>query len=321
MLQYIKDKLFETPIFYTQIAFIIYLFQYELFTLHFTMYQCINLKVNMHIFEKIDILASDAFIDKFAKKYIEQRSKAYFDIDQIDNGIMFNASGFNASLLAGIIKKNAVAHDFDREKGKSPQILRDIYRSDLGELLMTYYFEEKINKVPRYIIPLKNISFRERADLPGRGLDAIGYRIEKDSINVLLGEAKVSSDKKSPPPVVDKTKDSIYETHKKHNKNLEFVIARLTDYCRRLGSSDAEMIGIVILSMIYNKTESYSITFGSTLIRDFSCANEISDFGKMKSNSNAFLPNKIHFSILSFSDREIEEAVNLFYGKVQEIIK
>lgn len=275
----------------------------------------------MHIFKKIDVKVSDSFVDKFANKYIEQRSKINFDIEQLDKGLMFNASGFNASLLEDIIKKNAVARDFNREQGKSPHILRDIYRSDLGELLMTYYFEEKIDKDLQFIIPLKNISFRERENMPGRGLDAIGYRIENNTIDILLGEAKVSEDKKSPPSVVDATKDSIYETHSHHNKNLDIVITRLTEYCKRLGTYDAEMIGLVILSMVVGKKDAYSITFGCTLIRDFNCVNEKNDFGKMKLNVKEFHPHNIHFSIISFAEQEIKETVDLFYAKVQELIK
>ena len=59
--------------------------------------------------------------------------------------------------LKQVIRKNAVAVDFKREQGLAPAILNDIYRSDLGELLMTYYFEEKIGEDKRFIIPLKNI--------------------------------------------------------------------------------------------------------------------------------------------------------------------
>ena len=69
-----------------------------------------------------------------------------------------------------------------------------------------------------FIIPIKNITFRERAELPGRGLDAIGYkRLSDDKVEILLGEQKVSADKKTPPPVVDTTKDSIL----KHKRNIK----------------------------------------------------------------------------------------------------
>jgi hypothetical protein len=275
----------------------------------------------MHVHEKIDVKVNDKFLEKFANRYIEQRSQLNFDLKGLDDNILFKTNGFDSKLLEGIIREHAVAHDFLKDKNNNPDVLRNIYRSDLGELLMTYYFEEKLDSESKFIIPLKNITFRERADMPGRGLDAIGYRVDSDKITVLLGEAKVSHERKSPPSVVDKTEDSIYKTHKKHNDNIDVIIERLTDYCRRLGTSDAEMIGLVILSMKANKKDVYSLTFGSTLIRDFKCVNESSDFGKMKTNIKEFTPNKIHFSILSFTEKEISETVELFFKKVQELIK
>ncbi len=274
-----------------------------------------------NIFIKYDLKVMDSFIDKFASKYIEQRCQTNTDISSLSNSQMFKTSGFDTSLLEGIITQNSVAHDFKREQGITPKVLQDIYRSDLGELLMTYYFEDKLDVNSRYVIPLKNITYRERDDMPGRGLDAIGYKVNDDQIDILLGEAKVSASEKSPPDVVHKTKDSIYETQKKYNDNLDIVVRRLSDYCRRLDTKDAEIIGLAILYIDSKKTEICSITFGCTLIRDFTCVDSENDFGKMKSNSEIFNPNEIHFSIMSFTAKEIEQTVQLFYEKVQELIK
>lgn len=274
-----------------------------------------------NIYIKHDIKVMDSFIDKFAHQYIEQRSQTNTEISSLSNDQMFKTSGFDTSLLEGIITKNSVAHDFKREAGKTPSVLQDIYRSDLGELLMTYYFEEKLDKSVRYVIPLKNITYREREDMPGRGLDAIGYKTNDNKIDILLGEAKVSAQKKNPPAVVDKTDDSIYATQKKYNDGLDIVVRRLSDYCRRLDAKNAEIIGLAILNIDSKRTEICSITFGCTLIRDFTCVDAKNDFGKMKLNSKEFNPNKIHFSILSFTEKEIEQTVQLFYEKVQELIK
>lgn len=273
-----------------------------------------------NIYVAHDVRVIDSFINKFALKYIEQRSQTNTDISSLSNSQMFKTSGFDTSLLEGIIGKNSVAHDFKREEGKTPSVLQDIYRSDLGELLMTYYFEEKLDEKFRYVIPLKNITYRERDDMAGRGMDAIGYKINDYKIDIMLGEAKVSAEKKNPPSVVDKTNDSIYATQKKYNDNLDIVVRRLSDYCRRLDAKHAEIIGLAILNIDSKKTGAYSLTFGCTLIRDFTFVNSEKDFGKMESNSEEFNPNKIHFSIISFTEKEIEQTVQLFYKKVQELI-
>jgi len=275
----------------------------------------------MHKHIKIDVKVFDVFIQKFAEKYLEQRSQTQIDYSTINEKVLFDNLGFGTDVLRKIITKNAIHIDKKREQGITPEILNDIYRSDLGELLMTYYFEEKLDEVERFVIPLKNISFRERADQPGRGLDAIGYKYSDGKVEILLGEAKVSADKKSPPSVVDSANDSLYKTQLRHKNDIPTVISRLSDYYRRMDcTEDATIIGLAIVCIDKNLTDKYSVTYGCTLIRDYTCVNEASDFGKLKSNERDFEPGKVHFSILSFSNKSIEETVDLFYQKVQELI-
>lgn len=98
----------------------------------------------MHSHKKIDIPVDDTFAQKFAEMYIHQRSLPQFDYSQLNNSVLFNNLGFGTDALKDIITKNSAPIDKKREQGIEPQILNDIYRSDLGELLMTYYFEEKL---------------------------------------------------------------------------------------------------------------------------------------------------------------------------------
>jgi hypothetical protein len=275
----------------------------------------------MHKHEKIDIPVIDSFINKFAEMYLKQRSQTQFDFSSINEQVLYKNLGFGTDALKQIITKNTIPIDKKREQGIEPKVLNDIYRSDLGELLMTYYFEEKLSDGERFIIPLKNITFRERAELPGRGLDAIGYRKLGDTqVEILLGEAKVSADKKTPPPVVDSTKDSIYNTQSNHKNETPIVVQRLSDYVRRLNAKDAAILGFAIISIENQWTDNFSITYGCTLVRDHTCVNENSDFGKMKTNQSDFEPGKVHFSILSFSGKTINDTVDLFYKKVQELV-
>lgn len=275
----------------------------------------------MHKHQKIDIQVIDSFIQKFAEMYLKQRSQTQFDFSSINERVLYENLGFGTDALKQIITQNTIPIDKKREQGLDPNVLNDIYRSDLGELLMTYYFEEKLPAGERFVIPLKNITFRERAELPGRGLDAIGYRkIGDTQVEILLGEAKVSADKKSPPSVVDSTNDSIYNTQLNHKNETPIVVQRLSDYARRLNTKDAEILGFAIISIEHQLTDNFSITYGCTLVRDHTCVNESSDFGKMKTNQSDFEPGKVHFSILSFSDKTIKNTVDLFYTKVQELI-
>lgn len=266
-----------------------------------------------------DVKVYDQFIHKFAERYVDQRSAKQVDFGNLDPTFLQDC-GFNIHNLETVIRRNSVAIDFKREQGLKPNILNDIYRSDLGELLMTYYFEEKIGKDKRFIIPLKNISNRELAHLPGRGLDAIGYRMTNDKIEILLGEAKVSAQQQSPPAVVDQTNDSIYNTQKLHHNDRLMILRKLSDYCRRLGAQDVIVLGCAILYMNNNQEDKYSLTLGCTLIRDYNCS-QTDDFGKMKSKQAEFEPDNIHFVVLSFTQKTIDETVDLFYKEVQKMTR
>lgn len=176
----------------------------------------------MDRFDCFNIEVFDAFIDKFEAKYVAQRS--HINEEVLENAEKLNC-GLDTKELFRIIRANSTYVDPAREDGHTPTILRDIYRSDLGEILTTYYFEERLPEEKRFIIPLKNISTRERYDMPGRGFDALGYRIDKDGvINLLISEAKVSASLASPPEVVDISQDSIYKNQRRHHDDQPMVL-------------------------------------------------------------------------------------------------
>lgn len=276
-----------------------------------------------NIFKKIDVKVFDKFIDKFAQKYVEQRNALRpKTIDEMLKASEALGSDFDLSQIKTIVQQNSVFIDPIREKGGTPNPVNDIYRSDLGELLTTYYFEEKLDESYRYIIPAKNISTRERYDMPGRGIDAIGYRIKDDgtTYELLVSEAKVSGQKQNPPAVVDQTDDSIYKTQKNYHDNSDVLIQRLVEFSKNLQGQDLIAICCVIVD-VKNKTNKCDITYGCGLIRDYTCVDETKDFGKMQSHANEFSPGNIHFVILSFTEKTIDSTIDLFYKKVRELTK
>lgn len=274
-----------------------------------------------NIYAKHDVRVFDKFIDKFARKYIEQRSASKIpDIDDILSTAESIGSGFDLSQIKSVIQRNSVYVDPVREAGKTPQAVKDIYRSDLGELLTTYYFEEKLDEKERYIIPAKNISTRERYDMPGRGIDAIGYRIHEDGqTELLIAEAKVSGQQANPPSVVDRAEDSIYKSLKNYHDNLGTIQQRLVEYMKYLPKSEMMAILCFVIEIENGKTP--SITYGCGLVRDYTCIDESRDFGKMKQNATEFEPGNIHFAIFSFTEETIESTIDLFYQRVMELTR
>ena len=274
-----------------------------------------------HKFVKEDVGVTDAFIVKFSEMYIKQRSEAKFNYDTIDENLLFQKHGFDSTQLKKIITKNSVAKDIVREAGeKHKTVLTDIYRSDLGELLLTYYFESKLPEDERFIIPHKNITNRELAAQPGRGLDAVGYKVNDERISLLIGEGKVSHQAKNPPDVVDYTNDSIYNTQIKFKNNKDLLINRLSDYWRNLTDEAAEKVGLVLLLLEFGRESEFDLVFGCALLRDVSCVKINEDYGKFYTQSTDFDPHHVTFCIMSL-DKNVTETIDLFYDKVQELCK
>lgn len=274
-----------------------------------------------HKFVKEDVSVSDPFIVKFSEMYIKQRSETRFSYDIIDESLLFQKHGFDSTQLKKVITKNAVAKDLIREAGENHKtVLTDIYRSDLGELLLTYYFEDKLPEAERFIIPHKNITNRELAAQPGRGLDAVGYRVDNDRISLLIGEGKVSHQQKNPPDVVDYTADSIFNTQTKFKNNKELLVNRLSDYSRNLTDEAAEKIGLVLLLLDFGKESEFDLVFGCALLRDVSCVKINEDYGKFYTQQTDFDPHHITFCIMSL-DTNVKDTIDLFYNKVQELCK
>ena len=272
----------------------------------------------MDRFKSFDVKVFDAFIDKFAERYVQQRSSVSPEI--MDKAAALDC-GLDTTALLKIIRSNSCFVDPEREAGRTPSPVNDIYRSDLGELLTTYYFEEKLPEGERYIIPLKNISTRERYDMPGRGLDAIGYRVEPDgSYTLLLSETKVSEEKRNPPQVVHSTDDSIFKTQKAHHDELPMVLQRLTDYVRKVSSvNEFAVLGCIVVLMNNGAADRVKVTYGCGLVRDYTCVDKNRDYGKMKTQAEDFRPGEVDFAIFSFTQKTISETVDMFYHKVQEI--
>lgn len=270
-----------------------------------------------HRYTKWNVKVDDDFILKYAKKYVEQRSNSKFSVADLEEDIRFKGIGFSAEKIKEIIKKATMPKRAKKEDGA----YQDIYRSDLGELLLTSLFEEEIAGADQqdfFVIPIKNISDRELCDKPGRGLDAIGYKENDSSITLLLGEAKVSTEKKNPPKVVHDNHDSIYHTHLRHNSDKSYLLSRLANYVKKLEAKDAACLSVVLWAINEDKSDQYQIVYGCCLLRDVTCVDFEKDYGKLQSEQKILEPQEIHFVISSF-DKPIDDAVDLFYKEVMKL--
>lgn len=269
---------------------------------------------NLHKFDIYKRTVDASYIASCATNYLQLLTSTAFDPSKVDSDPRFSDVGFSSSKLKELIKK------YSTPSRKTTTKKDDIYRSDLGELIMISFFEKTLkSKYPNeenFIIPIKNIATRENIDMPARGLDVVGYR-NGETINLLLGEAKVSEERNSPPKVVDKNKDSLYETHTKHRTDKEYLLKKLMTVARKLSYEHSNPFLQVIGHIEDNQFDKFKIVYGCCLVRDSHC-HKPTDFGKMKSSVSEFEPNSVHFLIVSF-DKSITETVDAFHKKVIEL--
>jgi hypothetical protein len=248
---------------------------------------------------------------------LDVRSEIIADISKLDTDPRFKNLGFSTDQLKEVIRKNTKPERVAKV-GRKKGVHRDIYRSDLGELLLTVYFEECVGDEKCFVIPIKNIWDRELNDLPGRGFDTVGYKVNSKGIKLLLGESKVSSEDKNPPQVVDQSDDSIYKSQLKNHKDKGYLTKRLSNYVKKVSSDHVEHLGTVLLCIEAGMSDEYEVVYGCCLIREKSYLNEKKDFGKLKINVKEFDPHKVHFALISF-DKKLEDVVDLFHKKVEEL--
>ncbi len=263
-----------------------------------------------HKFEKLDFSITEERIEEFADKYIELRSHVK-NIEDIENDPRFKNLGFSTQNIKDYFAKNT------QPIRVSDRSVKDIYRSDLGEMLLTMYFDAGYAGLGEsFVIPLKNIWDREHNDLPGRGIDVTGYKELSGKIEIFIGEAKVSSEQKSPPQV---SEDIYREQLKYTSSDKTYLKRRISNYAKKLDAKDAANFTLVLMALEIEGMENiYELVFGCCLVRDTECYGD-KDFGKMKSQKDSFSPNRIHFIVPVF-DKPISETVDLFHKKVEEKI-
>lgn len=260
-----------------------------------------------------DIEVTDEKIDEYAKRYIDLLLHGNDNLSEL---LEDSDLGFDTAMLGQILRQNVVP---------SEAHLIDIYKSDLGEMLMTHFFEEEISNICKeetvFTIPLKNISHREISDQPARGIDAIGYRDYEEGLTLLLGEAKVSEEAANPPQVVHRSNDSMFNTQKKYHSDKKLLLKRLSEYYLKLRQPEhLNKIGSIIIALKAegNTTNNLSIIYGCCLVRDKNCFSATDDYGKLQSEQSTFEPHSVFFVIPNFS-RPISEVVSLFKDKVKEL--
>lgn len=167
----------------------------------------------------------------------------------------------------------------------------DVVRSDFGEVLCYAVLEQLYGVKLGY----KSVRDRELIDSPGRGIDAIG--IEDGSVlTLVLGETKVSDDKKSPPGVVDAADDCLAKQHKAHIKENAHTARKLWNTARHIGDADLRDLHFAAALLVeLGAFDKIRIVGCSLLVRPDDLCNT-KDFGSFRKKPGDYAPSHIRLT-------------------------
>jgi hypothetical protein len=187
----------------------------------------------------------------------------------------------------------------------------DVVRSDFGEVLCYAILEREYGVRFGY----KSVRDREIIDSPGRGIDAIGIE-DGPMLTIVLGETKVSDDKKSPPAVVDVNDDGLAKQHKAHLKENATTARKLWNTSRHVEDADLRDLYFAAAMLVEEgRFDKLKIVGCSFLVRSKEvCTHK--DFGSFKNKPVDYSPAHIRFLIV-----RLPEAVEAIVGRWHDLVK
>lgn len=188
----------------------------------------------------------------------------------------------------------------------------DVLRSDLGEVLLHYVGQE----FGGFQYGYQSIRDRELRNLPGRSLDQIGVKMAvgpsgQTTISLMLGEAKVSADKKVPPSVVDIKDDSLSKSHAKQLSDVTATAEKIWHAYRFCVDEDTQQLFGLAVTMFEQAHPQLTVHATSALVRP-SSAGTVEDFGSYRDNPDQFDGAIVNFYILRADSDDIEAIVDDF---------
>jgi hypothetical protein len=189
-----------------------------------------------------------------------------------------------------------------------------VVRSDFGELLCYLLLERDYGTM----FGEKSIYARELKDRSGRGIDAIGIE-DKGLLALVLCEVKVSSDRSSPPGVVDQGEECLSRQHRHHLTNLyeetKNKVCRAANRAR--DERIAELLTAAVICLAENRLDRLRIIICNLLVRP-KAKYKKTDFGSFRTNPGQYSPAAIRFLIACIPD-DVDAIIRKWYDVVQTV--
>lgn len=259
-----------------------------------------------HLFLVMRLSYETGWLEVLAEHYIEMRTQLQGLLSQVtDDGV----PGFDMSNLMARIKEAAIPYPEKNPKRKNFSIIR----SDLGEAL-NYVLLDQMYRT-KFAVNL--VADRELVTAPGRGIDAIGIEEDDDLLRLVFSEVKVSSDKKSPPGVVDGSNDSMHHQHLGHIGDRKVTADKIINAGNKAKDSDTKALFFRAALLFEMAGDNLEVIAHCFLVRPETCYTP-SDFGKFKTSPGAYAPANVRFAIACVPE-DIDKVEAAWYDTIVRV--
>lgn len=169
----------------------------------------------------------------------------------------------------------------------------DIVRSDFGESLAYLVLDDAFGTEFAY----RSVRDRERIEMPGRGIDAVGVE-RTEPPTLVLCETKVSNEDQHPPGVVDASADGLRKQHLGHLEALTEETARKVWNCARFARTEETQILFFRVATLLSEgcLDDLRIVAACFLVRPQDVFDH-TDFGTFHAVPEDFAPASVRFLV------------------------
>lgn len=184
----------------------------------------------------------------------------------------------------------------------------DLMRADFGEVTMHY-----LGELDGFRYGYQGLRDRELVQSPGRSIDQIGAKLLDDTgrIVLMLGEAKVSSENRVPPKVVDTNDDALSPSHKKQLTDRQATHAKIVAAARNATDPEIQFLLTTAAYMFLEEHDALDVEVTSTLVRPKGLGS-VGDFGSYMSDPSAFGGAHVNFSVVRVDADDMADVIATF---------
>jgi hypothetical protein len=248
-----------------------------------------------HTFQIYDWDDSEGWLDRLIEKFspiVKEYYTNFSDLEAELNKLLDDDLGFTSQNIESCLKECLEVCIPDPDNDPKPEQFKT-YRSDFPEILASICLQELFNT----LIPVNGIKARERTNLPGRGIDIIGYEIKDDICHLIICEIKGSCSSSNPPSCVNGKSDSIANQLLSCVTDRKKTLNRLTALFSKCDPNHKPQIGKLLFLWQREMHDKMKVILCPFLVREKSKYKD-KDYTFMKDQLDNYSPGIIRFIII-----------------------